>query len=57
MGEAKRQQPQQQLQRTSNLLTGWLPIGHNKMKMGQEGVCPSCGEPDETILHLFRCKD
>ena len=57
LGDAKRRQPRQQSQRTSKLLNGWLPVGHNLMKYGKEGVCPSCGADDETILHLFRCKD
>ena len=57
LGEAKQRQNQQQSQRTTKLLHGWLPVGHNQIKMGKEGPCPSCGADDETILHLFQCTD
>ena len=39
------------------MMTGWLPVYHhlNKMESTQQ-TCPYC-QNDETIAHLFQCKD
>ena len=57
IGEAKRRQPRSQSDRTSKLMHSWLNVGHQKLKMGEIGVCPSCGHIDETIMHLFQCEN
>ena len=42
--------------RTSKMLVGWLPVGHNWRHHGAvSDKCPCCGLPDETFEHLFRC--
>jgi hypothetical protein len=44
--------------RGAKMLFGWLPVGHNWKHHGAESdLCPCCGEPDETFIHLLQCKD
>jgi hypothetical protein len=46
------------LARVSKLLFHWLPVGHNWKHHGAENdLCPCCGEPDETFIHLLQCTD
>jgi hypothetical protein len=43
--------------RESKRLFSWLPVGHNWRHHGAENdLCPCCGEPDETFIHLLQCK-
>ena len=43
--------------RTTKMLVDWLPVGHNWQHHGATSdKCPCCVEPDETFIHLFRCK-
>ena len=43
--------------RTSKMLVGWLPVGHNWRHHGATtDKCPCCGRRDETFDHLFRCE-
>ena len=43
--------------RTSKMLYGWLPVGHNWLKCNlTSDKCPCCGAPDETFAHLLQCK-
>jgi hypothetical protein len=38
--------------RTSKMLFGWLPVGHNRRHHGTDNdLCPCCGTPDEMFLH------
>ena len=57
IGEAKRRQPRSQSDRTSKLMHSWSNVRHQKLKMGEVGVCPSYGHIDETIMHLFQCEN
>jgi hypothetical protein len=42
--------------RKSKMMTGWMPVGHNWRHHGAENdLCPCCGEPDETFIHLLCC--
>ena len=41
----------------SKLMFDWVNSGHQKAKMAQENVCPCCGEEEETLEHIFQCKD
>jgi hypothetical protein len=46
------------LARGSKLLFHWMPVGHNWKHHGAENdLCPCCGEPDETFIHLLQCND
>jgi hypothetical protein len=38
-------------------MNGWLNVGHQKIKMKQNGQCPCCGITDETQMHLFHCNN
>ena len=43
--------------RTSKMLYGWLPVGHNWKKCNLvSDKCPCCGVPDETFEHVLTCK-
>ena len=40
------------------MMYGWIPVGHNIAKTGAiSDVCPCCVAPDETLEHLFICKN
>jgi hypothetical protein len=42
--------------RVSKMMTGWMPVGHNWRHHGADNdLCPCCGHPDETFLHLLSC--
>jgi hypothetical protein len=42
--------------RSSKMLFGWLPVGHNWRHHGADNdLCPCCSEPDETFIHLLQC--
>jgi hypothetical protein len=42
--------------RVSKMMTGWMPVGHNWRHHGADNnLCPCCGHPDETFLHLLCC--
>ena len=58
IGTARSQHRWARTARTSKLLTGWMPVGHNWRHHGAiSDKCPCCGEPDETFKHLFSCQD
>ena len=43
--------------RTSKMLYGWLPVGHNWKRCNlTSDKCPCCGAPDETFEHVLTCK-
>jgi len=43
--------------RTSKMMYGWLPVGHNWNTCNLElDKCPCCGEADETFANLLACK-
>jgi hypothetical protein len=43
--------------RESKRLFSLLPVGHNWRHHGAENdLCPCCGEPDETFVHLLQCR-
>jgi hypothetical protein len=37
------------------MMYGWLNVGHQKIKLEQDGLCPCCGKEEETQIHLYRC--
>ena len=42
--------------RTSKMMYGWMPVGHNWYKCKLESDrCPCCGAKDETFEHLLAC--
>ena len=43
--------------RTSKMMYGWLPVGHNwqKCKLPSD-KCLCCRMPDESFAHLLQCK-
>jgi hypothetical protein len=42
--------------RVSKMMTGWMPVGHNWRHHGADNdLCPCCGQPDETFIHLLCC--
>ena len=41
----------------SKLMFDWVNSGHQKAKMEKEKGCPCCGEEEETLEHIFQCKD
>ena len=41
----------------SNLMFDWVNSGHQKAMMAQERVCMCCGAEDETLEHIFQCKN
>ena len=43
--------------RITKLMFDWVNAGHQKAKMNQEKCCPCCGAEEETLLHLFQCRD
>ena len=46
------------LARTTKMMAGWLPVGHNWRHHGAlTDRCPGCGVPDETFEHLFQCSN
>ena len=53
---AKKRLKRHQSIRTSKMLHEWLNLGHQKMKMGQDELCPCCGLDEEDQVHLYRCK-
>lgn len=58
MGTVRSMQKWSQRGRGAKMLFGWLPVGHNWKHHGAESdLCPCCGEPDETFIHLLQCKD
>ena len=44
----------QQMQ-TSKIMHGWLPVMHMHGHTTGITQCPGCGQPDETMDHLFQC--
>jgi ribonuclease HI len=43
--------------RTSKMMFGWMPVGHNWIKCNlQSDRCPCCGAPDETFDHVLSCE-
>eukprot|EP00970_Alexandrium_tamarense_P009642 scaffold1928_cov109-Alexandrium_tamarense.AAC.67 len=36
------------------MMYGWLNVGHQKIKLEQDGLCPCCGKEEETQIHLYR---
>ena len=43
--------------RTTKFMYGWLNVGRQKGKMGEDHICPCCGLEEEDQLHLYRCTD
>jgi hypothetical protein len=43
--------------RTTKFMYGWLNVGRQKGKMGDDHICPCCGTEEEDQLHLYRCQD
>jgi hypothetical protein len=42
--------------RVSKMMSGWMPVGHNWRHHGEDNdLCPCCGDPDETFIHLLCC--
>ena len=35
---------------------GWLNVGTQKRKMGEESICPCCGIEEEDQIHLYHCQ-
>ena len=42
---------------TSQLMHGWLNLGVQKERMGDDPTCPCCGRCDEDSLHLYQCEN
>ena len=40
----------------SKLMFDWVNSGHQKSKMAQEKGFPCCGAEEETLEHIFQCK-
>jgi hypothetical protein len=57
IGIARKRQKHTHTARITKYMNGWLNVGHQKDKMGQDGQCPCCGAQDETQLHLFHCQN
>jgi hypothetical protein len=56
IGTAKKRLSDARSIRTSKFMHGWLNIGTQKEKFGNDPTCPCCGRHDEDSLHLFRCE-
>ena len=41
----------------SKLMFDWVNSGHQKAKMAQEKGCLCCGTDEETLEHIFQCKN
>jgi hypothetical protein len=55
IGVAKKRLTRPKSHRTTQMMYGWLNVGHQKVKLEQDGLCPCCGQEEETQLHLYRC--
>jgi hypothetical protein len=55
LGRAKQRLDRARSIRTTKWIYGWLNVGAQKRKMGEDGTCPCCGLVEEDQLHLFRC--
>lgn len=42
---------------TSKIMHGWLPVMHRQGIITGSTQCPACSCPDETMEHLFKCKN
>jgi hypothetical protein len=57
IGIARKKHKLRQTSRITKYMNGWLNVGHQKIKMKQNGQCPCCGITDETQMHLFHCNN
>jgi ribonuclease HI len=58
IGKVRRPHGINRIVRTSKMMYGWMPVGHNWQKCKLESdKCPCCGCPDETFEHLLGCKN
>jgi hypothetical protein len=55
IGVAKKRLTRPQSHQTTQMMYGWLNVGHQKIKLEQDGLCPCCGKEEETQIHLYRC--
>eukprot|EP01082_Thalassiosira_pseudonana_P016026 g13601.t1 g13601 contig9:13162-14655(+) len=55
IGVAKKRLTRPKSHRTTQMMYGWLNVGHQKVKLEQDGLCPCCGKEEETQIHLYRC--
>ena len=39
------------------LMFDWVHTGHQKGKMYQDTYCTYCGAEEETLTHIFQCKE
>jgi len=42
---------------TCKIMHGWLPVMHMRQYIEGNSQCPGCNCKDETMAHLFRCKN
>jgi hypothetical protein len=57
IGAAKKRLTRPVSNRTTQMMYGWLNVGHQKIKFDQDGTCPCCGLHEEDQLHLYRCEN
>ena len=55
IGRAKKPLKLHESIRISKMLFGWLNVGSQKVKLGQDGQCPCCDHHIEEQLHLYEC--
>eukprot|EP01082_Thalassiosira_pseudonana_P008637 g7672.t1 g7672 contig26:13077-14873(-) len=57
IGAAKNRLTRPVSNRTTQMMHGWLNVGHQKIKLDQDGTCPCCGQYEEDQIHLYRCEN
>ena len=57
IGVAKKRLTRPVSNRTTQMMYGWLNVGHQKIKLDQDGTCPCCGQHEEDQIHLYRCEN
>ena len=55
IGRARKRLSIKRISTTTKLLNNWLNVGHQKKHMKQVGNCPTCGDADETQMHMYQC--
>ncbi len=57
IGSVRRKLTPAQFTRTSKIMHDWLPVMHMQAHMTGNAHCPGCPHPDETLDHMFRCRN
>ncbi len=57
IGSVRRRLHPSQFTRTSKIMHDWLPVMHMQAHSTKNSQCPGCAHTDETLDHLFCCKN